>query len=185
MKIFNIKKTGKNRYEIELEKKQKIKTFDTVILNNKLLLKKEISEELLEQIKQETKLAEVYENFLRFANKKLRNKREVKEKLEKYDITDIEKESIIKKLEDQGYFNEISYIRAFIHDKMTFSNDGPLKLQKDLLNMDFNPEEIESELEKINGKEGHADSEHIILQERCLKQWVEMAYVHVLRRDVV
>lgn len=40
-----------------------------------------------------------------------------------------------------------------------------------------------TELEKINGKEGIVDSEHIILQERCLKQWVEMAYVHVLRRD--
>lgn len=150
MKIVNIKKIGKNKYEIELADKRKIETFDTVMLNNKLLLKKEISEDLLEQIEQENKYAEVYEKILNFINKKLRNKSEVKEQLNKYDISIIEKENIIKKLEEQNYFDELSYIRAFIHDKIKFSNDGPAKIKKDLLNMEFDIKNIESELEKIN-----------------------------------
>ena len=49
MKIIHIRKTGKNKYEIELSNK-KIKTYDTIILKYQLLLKKDITEELLQTI---------------------------------------------------------------------------------------------------------------------------------------
>lgn len=152
MKIINIKKIGKNKYEFELANK-KIKTYDTIILKYQLLLKKEISEELLQTIEEETKIAEIYEKTLQFIGRKLRSKKEVIDFLKKQEISIEEQTDIIDRLTEQGLFDEKAYIEAFIHDRMNFSSDGPNKIKEELLKNEFDLELILIELEKLDEKE--------------------------------
>lgn len=149
MKIIHIRKTGKNKYEIELSNK-KIKTYDTIILKYQLLLKKDITEELLQTIEEESKGAEIYDKTLQFIGRKLRSKKEVIDFLNKQEVCLEEQTNIINRLNEQGLFNEKAYIEAYIHDRINFSNDGPNKIKEELLKTEFELDLILAELERID-----------------------------------
>lgn len=150
MKIEHIKKIGKNKYEIELEN-EKIRTYDTVMLKYQIALKKELSEQMIEEIKEETKTAEIYDKTITFLNKKLRSEKEVREFLKKQGIE--ETEYFIEKLRGQGFLNEDTYMEAYIHDRFSFSAEGPNKIKEDLLKQDFSLERVENGLAKISETE--------------------------------
>ncbi|MCI9234100.1 MAG: hypothetical protein HFH08_05880 [Bacilli bacterium] len=150
MKIILIKKIGKNRYEILLEN-EKIKTYDTVMLKYQIALKKELSEELVEQIKEETEKAEIYEKVIQFLNKKLRSEKEVRDFLKKQEVEEVEE--LIERLKSQGFFHEDIYIEAYIHDRFSFTIDGPNKIREDLLKQNFPFEKVEKAIQKIDKKE--------------------------------
>ena len=50
MKIEKIKKLSNGKYKIELDNKEKITTYDEVILEENILYKKEIDNELINKI---------------------------------------------------------------------------------------------------------------------------------------
>lgn len=150
MKIKHIKKTGKNKYEIELEA-EKIKTYDTVMLKYQIALKKELSEELMKEIKEETKKAEVYNKVIVFLNRKLRSEKEVREFLKKQGVE--EQEELIEGLRNQGLFHEDAYIEAYIHDRFSFSPDGPNKIKEELLKQGFSLIKVEEGLSRFEEKE--------------------------------
>lgn len=150
MKIEYIKKIGKNKYEIGLES-EKIKTYDTVMLKYQIALKKELSDQMIEEIKEETEAAEIYDKAITFLNKKLRSEKEVKEYLKKQGIEEVE--DLIEKLKAQGFFREETYIEAYIHDRFSFSSEGPNKIREDLLKQDFNPVKVENGLVQIDEEE--------------------------------
>lgn len=190
MKVRNIRKVGKNKYEIEIENYQKIKTFDTVMLKYQLLLKKEISDALLETIQEETKNAEIYEKTLQFVNRKLRSKKEVMIFLEKQKIQESLKKEILEKLEEQGFFQEQSYIDAYVHDRMSFSNDGPNKIREELFNQGFDhekveeaisflsEEEIQEKLSKLIQKKMHSNHRYseAYFKQKTLDQMIMLGY---------
>ncbi len=150
MKIEHIKKIGKNKYEIELES-EKIKTYDTVMLKYQISLKKELSDHMIEEIKAETKTAEIYNKTIAFLNKKLRSEKEVKEYLRKEGVE--EQDKLIEKLKSQGFFREDTYIEAYIHDRFSFSQDGPNKIREDLLRQNFCVEKVENGIAQIDENE--------------------------------
>jgi len=150
MKIEHIKKVGKNKYEITLEN-EKIKTYDTVMLKYQVALKKELSDQMIEEIKEETKVAEIYDKTIVFLNKKLRSEKEVREFLKKQGVE--EQEEVIEKLRSQCFFHESAYIEAYIHDRFSFFTDGPNKIKENLLKQDFDYKEVEKALAKIDEKE--------------------------------
>lgn len=144
MKIEHIRKIGKNKYEIVLEN-EKIKTYDTVMLKYQIALKKELNDELLLKIKEETKKAEIYDKVIVFLNRKLRSEKETREYLKKEGI----EEEVIENLKSQGYFDQDTYIEAYIHDRFCFSSDGPNKIKEELLKQDFDREKVIIALENI------------------------------------
>lgn len=141
MKIEHIKKIGKNKYEIRLEQNKKVQTYDTVMLKYQIALKKELSEELLEKIEEETKASLAYEKVLQFMNRKLRSEKEVRVFLSK--LHGNNDEEIIERLRNQGLFDSNAYIEAYIHDRLVFSNDGPNKIKGELLKQEFDGERVE------------------------------------------
>lgn len=197
MKIEHIKKSGKNQYEITLEKNQKIKTYDTVMLKYQIALKKELSEELLQKIKEETKKAQVLEKILQYMNRKLRSEKEVRTYIQKFDIDN--EEEIICFLRNQGFFNIDSYIEAYIHDRFVFSNDGPNKIVSDLLDQDFDLNKIEEHLSKLEESkimaklskiiEKKINSSHKYSEEYCkqkiTEQMLHLGYLKPMIQDIL
>jgi len=143
VKIKNIKKRN-NKYLITLIDNTTILTYDDVIIKNNILYKKEIDETLKNKIEKENKYYETYNNVVKQIKTKLRSEQEIKEYLIKQDI---EPESIIKKLKEQGLINDKIYLKAYIHDRINFSNDGPNKIKEYLIKQKIDEELIDKELE--------------------------------------
>ena len=71
-------------------------------------------------------------------------------------------EKLIKSLKNANLINDQLYTRAYIHDKISFSNDGINKIKKDLLNQEIEEKIIDNELEKINQEEQKQKLEKLI-----------------------
>jgi len=152
MKIKTIRKKN-NKYIIILEDNTTITTYDDIIIKNNILYKKEITEELKNTIEKENQYYEIYNNILKYIKTKLRSETEIREYIRKNEIDKKIEEDIIKKLKTSKLINDNIYVHAYIHDKITFTNDGPLKIKKDLLKNKIDETLIEEELEKLNKKE--------------------------------
>ena len=161
MKIKTIKKT-KTKYEIEFEDGTKINTYDEVIIKNNILYKKELEKEMIQNIENQNKFYETYYETLKFIKKKIRSEYEIIEFLKEKECKD--KEKIIQKLKDQKLINDKLYTRAYIHDKISFSQEGPEKIKKHLINNKIKEEIIEEELNKIDKQEINKKLEKLIIK---------------------
>lgn len=146
MKITKIQKMKNGKYKIELDHHEKITTYDEVILKNNLLYKKEIDNEMLNQLIKETTAYDGYDRAVRYIATKMRSEKEMRTYLEKYNIPEYEQDHIIKKLKENGLLNEKNYVRAFIADKVNLSNMGPYQIQKELENHNIESDLISQEL---------------------------------------
>ncbi len=132
MKIIKYKKLKGNKYEIILENNEKIVLYEDVILQEELLLKKEI-----EDINHLLRINYQYELFdvsLKYLNHHVISIYGMKEYLlrKKYMDNDIQK--TIDKLIEKGYLNDDYYAKCYINDHVNLTNDGPIKIIKHLEN---------------------------------------------------
>ena len=147
MKIKKIQKQKSQKYKILLENGEAIITYDDVIINNGLLFNKELDNELLQKINNETIYYDIYNKTLKYIEKKLRSEKEIRKYLEKYDIGYEEK--IIEQLKNIKLINDNNYVKAYISDKIYLSTDGPNKIKKDLLNQGIEEYIIDEYLKNI------------------------------------
>lgn len=137
MEIKNIKKLKNGKYKINFEDNNKILTYDNVIINNNLLYKKNVEKELLEKINIETSYYDIYSKVIKYISIKMRSKKEIINYLNKNKIDPSDKEQIIADLTKNGLLDSLAYAKAFISDKIYLSNDGRLKIKKELLEHDI------------------------------------------------
>ena len=145
MKINKFKKVGKNKYKIYFDNSEII-LFEDIILKYDLLIKKDMDVDLLDEVILENKYYEACDLALGYIEIKMRNKKEIIKYLSKKEFNDNEINYAIDKLESQNLLNNKSYIVAFINDKVNLSLDGPLKIRKSLVELDFNENEIDEYL---------------------------------------
>ena len=77
MIIKNITKDKKGKYQINFDD-NKISTYDDVILENKLLYKREINDEDLKQILSQTEYYDSYQKIINFCMIKVRSQKLIK-----------------------------------------------------------------------------------------------------------
>ena len=71
-------------------------------------------------------------------------------KTKKQVIDFIKNESIVDKLVKEGYIDDLKYTKAFIHDKLLFTNYGPLKIKFKLSCLGIDNQIIDDEINKID-----------------------------------
>lgn len=147
MKIERFTKLKNGQYKLNLDDNSNILLHEDLILKYELLIHKEIDNKKIEQLLQENKSYIAYDLVLNYLKVKMRSKKEIKDYLLKKEIGEELIDNAIKKLEEQGYLNDISYVRAFINDKINLSNDGPYKIKEQLIKLGINEEVILKELE--------------------------------------
>ena len=84
MKIKKIKKLSAVKYKIEFEDAESITTYDNIILENNILLKKEIDSDLYLKLQCSNGYYEIYNKVVKYIVTKLRSEREIREYLKKY-----------------------------------------------------------------------------------------------------
>ena len=145
MKITKYTKLTSGKYKVILEDNSSIFLYEDIILNNNLLLKKQIED--IEKIKQENNMYEIYYISKKYINKKYVSKKELKVYLKKKKYLEKDINDTIKKLEDNNILDEKAYCKAYINDKLSFSNDGPNKIKKNLLKNGISEELIDDVME--------------------------------------
>lgn len=142
MKIEKFSKNKNGMYIISLEDNIKFKLHEDLILKYELLLSKQISSSLLEEIQKENQVYEIYEVALKYLKVRLRSRKELSSYLVKKGYSEEKIKSVIDMLSKQGYLDDKAYTIAFIHDKLSMSNYGPNKIKKELESVGISSEII-------------------------------------------
>jgi len=190
MKIEKIKKLNSGKYKIELDDKNKIITYDDVILKHNLLFDKEIDSSKLNELNIDTKYYDIYNKCIKCISTKLRSEKEIDTYLDKFNIELDDKNKIIEDLKKIGFINDLNFTKAYISDRIYLSNDGPEKIKKSLLEHNISFEMIEEEISKIDEqvikdklsklinkkiKSNHKDSNYI-MRKKLYNDMINLGY---------
>lgn len=132
VKVNKYERIGTNKYRIYLENGEIIDTYDNVILENDLLLKKEIDLDLYNKITKETILEEQYLSCLKYIEYRIRSTKEIKDYLIRKNIENQDIDLIIDKLTQNKYLNDDYFCKCFINDKLKFTNKGTYQIIEEL-----------------------------------------------------
>ena len=158
MKIDKYKKLRNGKYELIMENGEGIQLYEDTILKYNLLLTKSIDINNKDLIKFDKK-CEIYYTALKNIKTRLKSKMELKEFLIKKEYPTDCIDDILKKLEKQGYINDLFYAKSFLNNKLITTSNGPrkirLELQKKGIPQDIIDDVLEEysddiQLEKIN-----------------------------------
>ena len=151
MKIEKYKKMSRGRYKITFDSGEFI-IYEEVIINNNLLLLKEIDLKLLEKILMENNEYECYDLALSYIEIKLRTEKEIYDYLYKKGFSNELINSIIDKLKNNNLINENNYVESYVNDKINLSNWGPYKIKRSLMNLNIEEEIIDDYLNNIDSE---------------------------------
>ena len=148
MKIGKYTKMKSNKYKVEIDG-EIVKLYDDVIVKYELLRKKEIDEELFDEIIEFNDSLEAYYKALKYITSKMRTEKEIHDYLRK-DYSRSVVANTIDKLKESGYINKELYLKAYLNDRVNLSNDGPNKIRKDLIKLGYKDEEINDSIDLID-----------------------------------
>ena len=143
MKIIKYKKMTKGRYKVFLDNNNSVILYEDIILKYDLLLKKEINDDLLDEIYKKNNEYSVYDICLNYISVRLRCEKEIREYLKKKNIDSNLINETIEKLKSNNLLNEEEYIKAFTYDKFNLNNYGPNKIKNELNKLGLNQDLIE------------------------------------------
>lgn len=123
---------------------------EEVIIKYKLLYKKEISLEELENILNETNYYDIYNKCIKYISYRIRSKYEIINYLNKFKLDYFTIENIIEKLEDNNLINDEIFVKAFINDKINFTTSGPYKIKLELIKHNIDKYLIDKYLDNID-----------------------------------
>ncbi len=149
MKVDKISKTRSNKYKVSFDNNEKIITYDDVIINNNLLNDGKIDEKKLSKIFEDTEYFDIYNKVIKFVSKKMRSEKEVINYLDKFELKESDQKKIINNLKKINLINDITFSKAFVTDRFNLSNDGPLKIKKELLAHSIDDEVIDDAISYI------------------------------------
>ena len=188
MKVEKIKKTG-NKYKIVFSDNTVLKTYDDVIINNGLLYNHEIDSEILNKLNIDTNYYDIYYKTINYITRKLRSEKEVNQFIDKNDVSNKDKEEVIRKLKEIGLINDINFVKAYVSDRINLSNDGPLKIRKSLLEHDISSDIIDDAIDNIdnnliidklskliNKKINSSKYSGYVLKQKILNDFINLGY---------
>lgn len=189
--IVNIKKIIKlknGKYKIKLDDYE-FETYDDVIIKYNLLYKKQLDNNLLKRISNDSIYYDNYNKVLKFATLKVRCEKEVKDYLHKLEISETDGSKIISKLKSINLLNDRIYTRSYINDRILLSKDGINKIKKDLIENSIDLNVVEDEISKIDInlkdklesliikkiKANHKYSEYL-LKNKIIREMINLGY---------
>jgi len=150
MKIERFKKDKNNLYKVYFEDDLEVSLYDDVIVKYNLLVNKEMDKKKFDEIIKYNDLLNGYYKSIKYINKKLRTELEIEKYLKKLDIKQSNINKIIELLKKDGYLNNEIYIKAYISDQYNLTNNGLLKIKKDLINLGFEEKDFNEVLNNFN-----------------------------------
>ena len=164
MKIERIKKVGASKYQLILQNKDVITTYEDVILKHNLLYHKEIDEDLLPQLLKETKHSDIYYQSVKKLTSKFMSEKEYRKWLKKFELKKEEEVACVSRVKDVGLLNDQAYACAYVRDKARLSKYGKEKIEQDLKDQGIGEEVRKHALQEIDEIWMYEKLEHAILK---------------------
>lgn len=146
MKIQKYIKDKQNKYKVVIDDEEYI-LYDDVIIKFNLLASKEISENAFKEVITFNDELKSYYDSIKYINRRLRSEKEIREYLEKKGIDKATIDKTVKRLKDSRFLNDEIYLQAYFKDQINLTNNGPKKIEANLIKLGLDKDEIE---EKIN-----------------------------------
>ena len=148
MKIEKFKKRPNGLYTIYLDNFNSYDFYEEIILKYELLLTKNIEEDELNEIIKDNKNYESYYDALKTLKRTIKTKEEIRKLLTEKKYS---KENItfaINTLEKQGYLNDKSYAKSYVHNCIITTTKGPKKIILELEKKGIKEEDYKEALEE-------------------------------------
>ncbi len=150
MKIEKFTRQSNGQYKLNLDNNTNIILHEDLILKYELLIHKEIDEQMIDKLLDENTSYIAYDLALNYLKVKMRCQKEIREYLRKKQVNETLIDNSINLLTKQGYLNDEIFTKAFIHDKIYLSNDGPYKIKEQLLKLEIDEDIINSNLNEFD-----------------------------------
>ena len=150
MKIEKYEFVKNNYYNIYLSNGEVITLNEKVITKNELLLKKELTTELYDKLIYENSVCEAENAGIKYISIRLRSIKEVRDYLYKKKYLANVIDSAICNLLNNGYLDDNRFSKAFIKDKLSFTNKGDYKIRMELSQYGVDSNIIEKNMAMID-----------------------------------
>lgn len=150
MKIEKYELTKNNNYNIYLSNGEVITLNEKVITENELLIKKEVNDELYKKLINDNEIHELLIKCIKYIEIRLRSTKEIKDYLIKKNIKKEIIEECIEKLKKMDYINDDRFAKAYIKDKINFTQKGDYKIKKELQLLGITEEIINNNIINID-----------------------------------
>ena len=141
MEIKKYIKDKGNKYKVYIDD-EVITLYDDVIVKYNLLINKVMDNKKFNEITKYNDFLDGYYKAIKYINKKMRTELEIKKYLSKLDINSKDIDKIIDILYKDGYLNKEIYMKAYVNDQYNLTNNGPMKVKKDLINLGYKDVDI-------------------------------------------
>lgn len=132
MKILKYEKKKNGMYQVFFDDGNNADIHEEIILKYGLLIKKEASIDEINTMLDENKKYIYYNLAIKYISVKMRSRKEIKEYLLRQNADKDTIEEVISLLVKENYINDSSYSKAYVNDRILFSNDGPNKIRMKL-----------------------------------------------------
>jgi regulatory protein len=150
MKIEKYELTKKNIYNVYLSNGEVLELNGKVITDNELLIKKDIDNELYDKLKRDNTICMLMDTSVKYIDRRLRSINELRDYLKNKEEDTIIIEEVIDKLIDYKYLDDDRFTKAFIKDKLNFTNWGDYKIKNELKRLGVNEEIIYNNMTSID-----------------------------------
>lgn len=150
MRIEKYELTKKNIYNVYLSNGEVLELNGKVITDNELLIKKDIDNELYNKLKRDNTICILVDTSIKYIDRRLRSINELRDYLKNKEEDAIIIEEVIDKLIDYKYLDDDRFTKAFIKDKLNFTNWGDYKIKNELKRLGVNEEIIYNNISNID-----------------------------------
>ena len=150
MKIEKYELTKKNIYNVYLSNGEVLELNGKVITDNELLIKKDIDNELYDKLKRDNTICMLMDTSVKYIDRRLRSINELRDYLKNKEEDTIIIEEVIDKLIDYKYLDDDRFTKAFIKDKLNFTNWSDYKIKNELKRLGVNEEIIYNNISNID-----------------------------------
>ena len=140
MKIEKYELTKKNIYNVYLSNGEVLELNGKVITDN----------ELYDKLKRDNTICMLMDTSVKYIDRRLRSINELRDYLKNKEEDTIIIEEVIDKLIDYKYLDDDRFTKAFIKDKLNFTNWGDYKIKNELKRLGVNEEIIYNNISNID-----------------------------------
>lgn len=164
LKVNKYKKISGGKYIVYFDNDRELQLYEDVILKFNLLIKREVSDNELQLINDESSLYDVYYVALKSIKTRVKSIYELKSFLLKKGYSSDIVDKVIDKLVVQGYLNDQIFVKSYINNQILTTNHGPNFIKKDLLDKGIDISLIDEEMQIFDDRMQNEKVSKIILK---------------------
>lgn len=144
--VVAVAKGRGNYYDVALSNGEKIKISEDTLVRHRLLKDSELTEEVLTEIKNESREDVGFQLALNYLSYQMRTEKEVRTYLKDKEILLADRNQIITRLKEINLLDDLSFAESFVRTQVRLGDKGPKILQQKLKQKGVSEDLIEQAL---------------------------------------